>query len=120
MKNTKKAKRLKRHIRVRMKFSGTEKRPRLIVHRSAKNLTAQIIDDIKNITLFCLSTANKEIKAKFPYGGNVKAAGFFGEVFSRKLQEKGYKKIVFDRAGYLYHGRIKTFAESLRKSGLEF
>ena len=94
--------------------------PRLIVHRSLKNISAQIIDDTSNKTIFSLSTQDNEVKQKFPCAGNVKAAEFFGEVFARKAKEKGIIKIVFDRAGYLYHGRIKTFAESLRKAGLEF
>ena len=95
-------------------------RPRLIVHRGLRNLTASVVDDKKNQTLFSMSTHNKEIKAKFPYAGNIRAAVFFGEVFASRLKEKGITKINFDRAGYLYHGRVKAFAESLRKAGLEF
>jgi len=90
------------------------------VHRTLKNLCAQIIDDTKNTTLFSLSTQDKEVKQKFVYAGNVKAAEFFGEIFARRAKEKGITKIVFDRAGYLYLGRIKTFAEALRKAGMEF
>ncbi|MFH0913237.1 MAG: 50S ribosomal protein L18 [Candidatus Omnitrophota bacterium] len=120
MKNKKESIRLKRHGRIRLRISGTKERPRLIVHRSLKNLYAQLIDDTKNITLFSLSTQDKEVKQKFNYAGNIKAAEFFGGVFAKKAKEKGIAAIVFDRAGYLYHGRVKVFAEALRKGGLEF
>jgi len=90
------------------------------MYRSLKNLCVQVIDDTKNKTIFSLSTSDKEIKQKLPGGGNVKAAQLFGEVFAIKAKEKGITRIVFDRAGYLYHGRIKAFAEALRKGGLEF
>ncbi len=101
-------------------MQGSEERPRLIVHRTLKNLSAQLIDDTKNKTLFSLSTFDKEIKDKFANAGNVKASEFFGEVFARKTKEKGIAKVVFDRAGYLYQGRVRAFAESLRKGGLQF
>lgn len=112
--------RIKRHRRLRLRIQGNEAQPRLAVHRSLKNLCAQIIDDTKNRTLFSLSTLDKEVRQKLPYAGNVKAAEVFGEVFAQKAREKGITKVVFDRGGYLYHGRIKTFAETLRKAGLEF
>jgi len=120
MKEKKEPLRLKRHRRIRVHMQGSEQSPRLIVHRTLKNISAQIIDDTKNITLFSLSTQDKEIKQKFACAGNVKAAEFFGEIFARRAKEKGITKIVFDRAGYLYLGRIKTFAEALRKAGMEF
>lgn len=120
MKDKKELLRLKRHRRIRLGISGRSQRPRLVVHRSLKNLYAQVIDDTRNMTLFSLSTQDKEIKEKFASGGNAKAAGLFGEIFARRAKEKGITKIIFDRAGYLYHGRIKAFAESLRKAGLEF
>jgi large subunit ribosomal protein L18 len=112
--------RLKRHKRIRVKIHGTGERPRLVTHRSLKNMSAQIIDDTQRKTIFSLSTLDKEVKEKFPYAGNIKAAGFFGEVFARRAKEKGIIKIAFDRSGYLYHGRVKAFAEQLRKGGLEF
>ena len=112
--------RIKRHNRIKMRMHGTPERPRLIIHRSLKNLSAQVIDDTKNKTLFSFSTLGKEIKQKFPSGGNIKAAEYFGQVFAQKAKEKGITRIIFDRAGYLYHGRIKVFADSLRKGGLEF
>ena len=112
--------RLKRHRRIRLHISGDNSRPRLVVHRSLRNLFVQIIDDTKNKTLFSLSTMDKEVKTKITYAGNVKATQSFGEIFAAKAKEKGIGKVVFDRAGYLYHGRIKVFAEALRKGGLEF
>ena len=120
MKNKKEALRIKRHRHIRARLSGTAQRPRLAVHRSLHNMTAQAIDDTANRTLFSLSTMDKEIKQKFSRGGNLKAAEYFGEVFGRRLKEKGVSKVVFDRSGYLYHGRIKAFAENARKAGLEF
>ena len=119
MKDKKEQSRLKRHRRIKLKMHGTDKMPRLMIRRSLKNLSAQVIDDAQNKTLFCLSTMNKEVKQGFPSSGNIKAAEFFGEVFARKAKEKGITKIIFDRSGYLYHGRVKAFAEALRKGGLE-
>lgn len=99
---------------------GTKETPRLVVKRSLKNLNAQLIDDTQNKSLFSLSTLDKQIREKFPTSGNIKAAEFFGEVFSARAKEKGFSKIIFDRAGYLYHGRIKAFSQALRKGGLLF
>lgn len=120
MKDKKELSRFKRHRRIRIRMRGSSERPRLVVSRSLKNLSAQAIDDAGNKAVFSLSTLDKEIKGKFPSGGSVKAAAFFGEVFARRAKEKGLTQIVFDRAGYLYHGRIKAFAEGLRKGGLIF
>ncbi|MDD2690092.1 MAG: 50S ribosomal protein L18 [Candidatus Omnitrophica bacterium] len=118
--NKKRETRLKRHRRIRMRMQGVTEKPRLIFHRSLNNLSATVVDDTQNKVLFSFSTLNKEIKEKMPSFGNIKAAQFFGEVFAQKAKEKGISKIVFDRAGYLYHGRVKAFAEALRKQGLEF
>ena len=118
--NKKELLRLKRHRRILLSLNGTAMRPRLIIHRSLKNLYAQIVDDTNNKTLFSLSTLDKEVRQKFVCAGNIKAAEFFGEVLANRAKEKGITKIIFDRAGYLYHGRIKVFAESLRKGGLQF
>jgi len=120
IKNKKEILRFKRHRRIRTRISGTQERPRLIVKRSLNNISAQLIDDSSNKTLFSMSGMDKEVKQKTASCGNIKGAQFLGEVFSRRLKEKGISKIVFDRAGYLYHGRIKAFAEALRKGGLEF
>jgi large subunit ribosomal protein L18 len=112
--------RLKRHNSIKLKMHGTAERPRLVIRRSLKNFHAHLIDDTTSKTIFSLSTLTKEIKAKAPSGGNVKAAQVLGEAFSQKAKEKGLKHIIFDRAGYLYHGRVKVFADTLRKGGLEF
>lgn len=120
MKNKKEALRIKRQRHGRVRIFGTGDKPRLAIHRSIKNMNAQIIDDTQNKTLFSLSTANKEIKQKFSNAGNLKAAEFFGETFGRMAKEKGITKVVFDRAGFLYHGRIKVFADNARKGGLVF
>lgn len=120
MKNKKGQSRLKRHRRIRLRMLGTGERPRLIINRSLKNLSAQLIDDTKDKTLFSLSTLDKGIRQKFSGAGNIKAAQLFAEIFAGRLKEKGITKIIFDRCGYLYHGRIKAFAENLRKGGLEF
>ena len=113
-------KREKRHRRLRSKVKGTALRPRLSICRSHKNLYAQIIDDTKNKTLLSVSTLDKEIKNKFPFAGNVAAAKLLGEILSRRAKEKSVSKVVLDRSCYLYHGRIKAFAESARQGGLEF
>lgn len=118
--NRKEILRLKRHRRIRLKMQGTEAKPRLVIHRSIKNLSAQIVDDAENKVIFFLSTLDKQIKQKYASTGNIKAAEYFGQVFAQKAKEKGITKIIYDRAGYLYHGRIKAFAEALRKGGLEF
>ncbi len=99
---------------------GTEAKPRLVIKRSLNNLAAQVIDDTMKKTIFSFSTMDKQVKTKFASGGNIKAAQFLGELFAQKAKEKGITKIIFDRAGYLYHGRVKVFAEALRKGGLEF
>ncbi len=103
-----------------MRMHGTVEKPRLVIKRSLNNFSAMVIDDTENKVVFSFSTANKEFKQKLKNSGNVKASEIFGELFSAKAKEKGITKIIFDRAGYLYHGRVKTFAESLRKGGMEF
>jgi len=112
--------RLKRHKRIKMRMLGTQEKPRLVVHRSLKNISAQVIDDTVGKVLFSLSTKDKAVKQKFVKGGDLKSAVLFGEIFAQTAKEKGFSKVIFDRAGYLYHGRVKTFAEALRKGGLEF
>ena len=112
--------RKKRHQRVRVKLRGSPERPRLAVFRSHRNICAQLIDDISGKTLFSFSTQNKEVKGKAPFGGNTKAAQLLGELFAQKAKEKGVLKVAFDKGAYHYHGRIKAFAESARKGGLEF
>ena len=101
-------------------MAGTIERPRLVIRRSLKHLHAQIIDDTQNKILLSASTLDKEIKGKLASAGNVKASVMLGELFAKRAAEKGISRIVFDRAGYLYHGRVKAFADSLRKGGLNF
>ncbi len=103
-----------------MKMQGTQDKPRLVVHRSLKNISAQLLDDTCGKVLFSLATNDKVIKAQFKSAGNLQAAELFGQLFAKTAKEKGISKVIFDRAGYLYHGRIKTLAEALRKGGLEF
>lgn len=120
MVSVKETKRIFRHKRIRDKIDGTSQRPRLVVHRSVKNISLQVINDAERKTLLSLSTASKSIKEKFGYGGNIKAAIFLGEMFAKLAKEKGIDKVVFDRSGYAYHGRIKALAETLRKGGLVY
>lgn len=120
MQNKKELSRKKRHHRIRLNLRGTAEKPRLAIHRSLKNLNAQVIDDISNSVIFSMSTQDKNVREKFPNAGNIKAAEFFGQEFAKKIKEKGIAKVVFDRAGYLYHGRVKTFADNLRKGGIVF
>ena len=112
--------RVRRHLRVRKKISGTQKKPRLSVYRSLKNLFVQLVDDEVNSIIISVSTLDKDFKEKIKYGGNVKAAELIGEVVAKKAKDKNIESIVFDRGGYLYHGRIKVLAEALRKGGLKF
>jgi large subunit ribosomal protein L18 len=118
--NSKLQLRIKRHKSIRRKLSGTADIPRLCVKRSLTNMYAQLVDDTKDKVLFSSSTLDSAVKTLLPYRGNMKAAVAFGEMFAKKAKEKGYSKVVFDRAGYLYHGRIKVFADSARKGGLQF
>ncbi|AWB47058.1 50S ribosomal protein L18 [Paenibacillus sp. CAA11] len=112
--------RLKRHLRVRKKIQGTAERPRLNVYRSAKHIYAQIIDDVAGVTLASASTVDKELSKEIGNGGNVESARKVGELIAKRGQEKGVKNVVFDRGGYLYHGRIQALADAAREAGLEF
>lgn len=120
MLNTKNEKRIYRHTRIRRKLHGTADRLRLCIHRSLKNISASLIDDDSQKTLFAMSTLDKNLRAKLKSGGNVQAASALGEAFAAKALEKGIKKVSFDRAGYLYHGRVKAFADAARKGGVDF
>jgi large subunit ribosomal protein L18 len=117
---TKVALRIKRHKHIRRKVSGTVEIPRLLIRRSLANMYAQLVDDVADKILLTCSTHDASIKSALPYRGNMKAAIAFGQLFATKAKEKGFSKVVFDRAGYLYHGRVKAFAESARKGGLQF
>lgn len=109
-----------RHQRVRKNLMGTPERPRLCVHRSLNNLTAQIVDDISRKVLCGITTQNKDLRKKIKSGGNVEAATVLGEAVAKLAQKEGIAKVAFDRGGYKYHGRVKAFAEAARKGGLEF
>jgi large subunit ribosomal protein L18 len=112
--------RKRRHLRVRKKLFGTPTRPRLNVFRSAKHIYAQLIDDTKGVTLVSASTVDPELRDKISYGGNVEAAAKVGELVAKRALAKGYKQVVFDRGGYLYHGRVQALADAAREAGLEF
>ena len=109
--------RLARHKRVRAKISGTPARPRLCVYRSLANINAQIIDDVNGVTLVSASTLEKAFEGN---GGNKEAAKAVGELVAKRAIEKGIKAVVFDRGGYIYHGRVKELADAAREAGLEF
>ena len=109
--------RQKRHLRVRNHISGTAERPRLNVYRSLANIYAQIIDDEKGVTLVSASTQEKGFEN---YGGNVEAAKAVGAVIAKRALEKGINEVVFDRGGYVYHGRVAALAEAAREAGLKF
>lgn len=117
-KPNKNAARKKRHAHVRRKITGTAQRPRLNVFRSSKHIYAQLIDDIAGVTLASASSLDKELTLE--NGGNVDAAKAVGELVAKRAIEKGCTEIVFDRGGYLYHGRVKTLADAAREAGLKF
>ncbi len=109
-----------RHKRVRGKVSGTPEVPRLCVFRSNKYIYAQIIDDVNGVTLASASSMEPEIKDEFQNGANKEAAKAVGKLIGKKATDKGIEKVVFDRGGYLYHGRVKELADGARESGLQF
>ena len=109
--------RLHRHVRVRGKISGTPERPRLNVFRSLSNIYAQVIDDLSGKTLAAASSVEKGFDGK---GGNKEAAQKVGEMLAERAVKKGITEVVFDRGGYIYHGRVKELAEGARKGGLKF
>lgn len=112
--------RMKRHIRVRKNLSGTQERPRLNVFRSLNHIYAQIINDETGTTLVSASTLDKEVSAMLNYGGNINAAQVVGKIVAARALAKGISKVVFDRGGYLYHGRVAALAAAAREAGLEF
>lgn len=112
--------RLRKHVRVRKKVSGTTERPRLNVYRSLSHIYAQIIDDSVGNTLVSASTLDETIKGKIAFGGNKEGAKLVGKLVAERAIEKGIKAVVFDRGGYIYHGRVKELAEAAREAGLEF
>ncbi len=112
-----KAQRLHRHVRVRAKISGTPERPRLNVFRSNSNIYAQIIDDVAGVTLVSASTLDKGFEGAT---GNKEAARKVGQTLAERAKDKGIETVVFDRGGYIYHGRVKELAEGAREGGLKF
>ena len=112
--------RLKRHLRVRKKISGTAERPRLSVFRSSKHIYAQLIDDTNGVTLASASTIDKELAEQVKNGGDVEAARQVGTLIAQRAKAKGFENVVFDRGGYLYHGRIQALADAAREAGLQF
>lgn len=117
-KKSKDAARQKRHYRLRAHLSGTSERPRLAVYRSNKNISAQIIDDVKQITLVSASTI--EHGNKVAVGSNLEAAKLVGTAIAQRALKKGITTVVFDRGGYLYHGRVQALADAAREAGLKF
>ncbi len=109
--------RLRRHTRVRGKVSGTAERPRLNVYRSLNHIYAQVIDDVKGVTLVAASSVEKDFGMN---GGNKEAAKKVGELIAKRAADKGITEVVFDRGGYIYHGRVKELAEGAREGGLKF
>jgi len=112
--------RKKRHRRVRTKISGTPERPRLNVFRSSKNIYGQVIDDLSGQTLVAASSLDPQLRSELSVSGNKEAARKVGALLARKAIDQGIKDVVFDRGGYLYHGRVKELAEGAREGGLNF
>ena len=112
--------RLKRHYRIRNKVNGTAQKPRLAVFRSNKHMYAQIIDDVAGNTIVAASTMESDIASKVEFTSTVEAASAVGEAIAKKALEKGISEVVFDRGGYVYHGKVKALAEAAREAGLQF
>jgi large subunit ribosomal protein L18 len=109
-----------RHRRVRQKVNGTPERPRLNIYKSNSHIYAQIINDVNGHTLVSASTLDKELKDKLSSTGNKEAARLVGQLVGKRAIEKGIDQVVFDRAGYIYHGKVKELAEGAREAGLKF
>jgi large subunit ribosomal protein L18 len=118
--NPREAARLKRKIRIRKNMNGTGDRPRMSVFRSEKHIYAQIVDDVQGITLVAASTMSPEYKEQEKPKGKVESAKRVGEIVARKAIEKGISKVVFDRNGFIYHGRVQALADAARAAGLDF
>ena len=110
----------KKHLKIRNRFSGTAERPRLEVFRSNNHISVQVIDDAAGNTLVAASTMEKDIKAKLEKTNNVEAAKVLGEVIAKRALDKGIETVVFDRGGYIYHGKVAALAEAAREAGLQF
>lgn len=112
--------RQKRHLRSRKRLVGTAEKPRLNVFRSLNHIYAQIIDDASGITLVAASTLEKDVRGSVEYGGNIEAAKLVGASIGKRAVDKGITKVVFDRGGLIYHGRVAALAAAARETGLEF
>ena len=112
--------RVKKHMKIRNRFSGTAERPRLAVFRSNNHMYAQIIDDTVGHTLVAASTLEKDVKAELEKTNNVDAAAYLGKVIAKKALDKGITTVVFDRGGFIYQGKIAALADAAREAGLEF
>ena len=112
--------RVKKHKRIRNRFSGTAQRPRLAVFRSNNHMYAQIIDDTVGNTLVAASTVEKAVKAELEKTNNVDAAAYVGTVIAKRALEKGIEEVVFDRGGFIYHGKVQALADAAREAGLKF
>ena len=110
----------KRHQRVRLKISGDATCPRLAVYRSTKHIYAQLIDDVNKVTLCSASSIDKDLRDKLAHGGNIDAAKAVGEAIAKKAKASGIEECVFDRGGFLYHGRVSALADAARAAGLNF
>lgn len=115
----KRSNRKAKHLRVRKRLSGTPERPRLNMYKSNANIYAQIIDDVNGVTLVSASTLDKEIDGE-NVGANIDSAKKVGELVAKRALDKGIETVVFDRSGYIYHGKVKELAESAREAGLKF
>ena len=112
--------RAKKHMRIRNRFSGTAERPRLAVFRSNSHVYAQVIDDVAGKTIVSASTLEKDIKAELKNTDDIDAASKVGSVVAQRAMEKGIKAVVFDRGGYIYHGKVQALADAAREAGLKF
>ena len=119
-KESRSANRVKKHMKIRNRFSGTPERPRLAVFRSNNHMYAQIIDDTVGNTLVAASTLEKDVKAELEHTNDVAAAAYLGTVIAKRALDKGIKTVVYDRGGFVYQGKIKALAEAAREAGLEF
>ncbi len=119
-KNSRSEVRVKKHLKIRNRFTGTPERPRLAVFRSNNHMYAQIIDDTVGKTLVAASTLEKDVKAEISKTNDVEAASYLGSVIAKRALEKGIKAVVYDRGGFIYQGKIKALADAAREAGLEF
>jgi large subunit ribosomal protein L18 len=108
------------HVRMRKKVGGTPERPRLCVHRSSRHIRVQVVDDQTGRTIASASSLDPDVRALLKGGGNIAASKVVGKVIAQRAREKGVEKVVFDRGGYQYHGRVQAVAEAAREAGLKF